>query len=405
MNWRRWVWIGLAAAGIVALVVYGYRPQPVLVDAAEVVRGPMQLTIEEEGKTRVTDRFVVFAPVAGNLRRITLKVGDPIAQNQVLAWMEPLRPPALDPRTRAEAEARVRAAEEAVKAAKERAKSAQADVVYWKSELERVSTLLKSGDMAKANYDRALNALQRAEAALLSSEHAVGQAEAELEAARATLEYTAASEAHNPTELVAVRAPVSGRVLKVVRESAGVAQAGEPLLEIANARSLEVVVEVLSADAVRINPGTRVLLERWGGEAPLEGRVRRIEPVAFTKLSALGVEEQRVYVIVDITSPPDEWRRLGDQYRVEAKFILWEAQDVPQIPASALFRYEGGWAVFVIEDGHARRRKVEIGRRNGLVAEVLSGLQVGEKVIPHPDDKLEDGAQVTIAPTARTAVK
>ncbi len=397
MNWRRWIWALVITAGVIALIVYGYRPQPVMVDAAEAARGPMQVTIEEEGKTRVTDRFVVYAPVAGYQRRINLKVGDAIRQGQAIAQIEPLRPQALDSRTRAEGEARVRAAREAANAARERVRAAEADAAYWKNELERVSGLLKTGDMPKATYDRTVTELQRAEAVLVAARHAVLQAEAEGEAAQALLEVSAAAAPHNPSELVAVRAPVSGRVLKVVRESEGVVQSGEALVEIANSRSIEVIVEVLSADAVKIIPGMRVLLERWGGDRALEARVRRIEPVGFTKLSALGVEEQRVLVIADITSPPEEWTRLGDQYRVEARFVLWESPDVLQIPASALFRHDGGWAVFAIEEGFARRRPVEVGNRNGLVAEVVSGLEAGERVVPHPDDKLDDGAAVTVA--------
>jgi len=193
---------------------------------------------------------------------------------------------------------------------------------------------------------------------------------------------------------VAVRAPAGGRVLKVLRKSEGVVGAGEPLLEIGDARALEVAVEVLSADAVRIAPGTRVLFERWGGPVPLEGRVRVVEPTAFTKVSALGVEEQRVRVIAGITSPRQLWERLGDGYRVEASFILWEGEDVLQVPASALFRYQQGWAVFVEEGAFARRRLVQVDHRNGLAAEILSGLAEGERVIVHPDDSVEDGKAV-----------
>jgi HlyD family secretion protein len=399
VRWKRWIFWSVLLLGVVALLVYAFRPQPQLVEMEAVTRGPMQVTIEEEGKTRVTDRFVVHAPVTGFARRITREVGEPVREGEVLARLEPLRVQALDPRTRAEAQARVAAAEAALAGARERVEAAKSDAAYWSAEMSRVQELLKTGDIARSQYDRTANERTRADAALVAARHAVEQAEAELAAARAMLRVTSETRPANPVEVTPVRSPVSGRVLKLFHESEGVVTAGQQLLELGDARSLEVVVEVLSADAVKIPPGTRVLLERWGGETPLEGRVRLVEPVAFTKLSALGVEEQRVQVIVDITSPPELWRRLGDQYRVEARFILWESQDVLQVPASALFRYQDGWAVFVVQDGVAHRRKVEIGQRNGLIAEVRTGLQPGEQVIPHPADQLHDGARVTAAQT------
>jgi HlyD family secretion protein len=211
------------------------------------------------------------------------------------------------------------------------------------------------------------------------------------------LKYSAASASSSSGEVVPVAAPASGRILKVIRESEGVVPAGEPLLEIGNARSLEVEVEVLSDDAVKIAPGMRVIFERWGGPEPLEGRVRRIEPHAFTKISALGVEEQRVRVISDFTSPPEKWERLGDGYRIEATFVLWEGDGVLVAPASALFRYDGGWAVFLIEQGVARRRQVQVGRRNGLEAEIVAGLKEGDRVITHPDSSIQDGTLVEVA--------
>lgn len=394
MRLRRWlVWIAVLAA-VVVLVAYGFRPRPVLVETAAVRRGPMRVTVEEEGKARVTDRYVVSAPVAGFLRRIELKVGDAVRAGQVLAVVDPPRPPVLDPRSRAEAQARVSAAEAALSAARERLKAAAADAAYWEGQAARMQGLVKSGDVAKENYDKAVTEARRAEAAHRSAGDAVEQAASELAAARAALEISPARPANAPAEQVRVRAPAGGRVLKLVRESEGVVAPGEALVEIGNARSLEVEVEVLSADAVRISPGTRVLFERWGGEQPLEGRVRRVEPVGFTKISALGVEEQRVLVIVDMASPPEQWNRLGAGYRLEAGFILWESPDVLQAPASALFRHGDGWAVFTIQDGVARRRAVEVGRRNGLTGQVLSGLAAGETVIVHPDTSVEDGTAV-----------
>jgi HlyD family secretion protein len=394
VRWKRWLVIGLVVAAVTLLVVYGYRPQPTLVDIAEVKRGPMRVTVEEEGKTRVRDRYVVSAPVAGIAPRLDLDIGDRVQESQVLLDLEPLRPVVLDSRSRAEAEARVAAAKAALDAAQERAKAAAADAGYWEGQVARMKELYKTDDVSRETYDRTVTQARQAAATQRSAEHNVEAARSELEAARAALQYTASSQADDASEKVAVHAPVGGRVLKVVHKSEGVVTAGEPLLEIANAHSLEVMVELLSADAVRVGPGTRVVFERWGGDVPLEGRVRLVEPVAFTKISALGVEEQRVRVIVDFTSPQKLWQRLGDGYRVEASFILWEGQDVLQVPSSALFRYKDGWAVFAVQEGTARRQIVEIGHRSGLVAEVISGLSEGQKVITHPDNSIEDGAQV-----------
>jgi HlyD family secretion protein len=397
MHWKRWVAIAVLAAGVVLLIAWGYRPRPVLVEAGEVRRGSLRVTVVEEGKTRVTDRFVLSAPVAGYMRRVRWKAGDAVPRGQPLVEIEPLRPQTLDSRSRAEAEARVAAAEAAWRRAQEQLAAAGADAAYWEAELARVRKLVATGDVPKDRLDRALTESRRAEAARRAAEHAVDLAASELEAARAALKYSAASASSSSGEVVPVAAPASGRILKVIRESEGVVPAGEPLLEIGNARSLEVEVEVLSDDAVKIAPGMRVIFERWGGPEPLEGRVRRIEPHAFTKISALGVEEQRVRVISDFTSPPEKWERLGDGYRIEATFVLWEGDGVLVAPASALFRYDGGWAVFLIEQGVARRRQVQVGRRNGLEAEIVAGLKEGDRVITHPDSSIQDGTLVEVA--------
>jgi HlyD family secretion protein len=395
VTWKRWLWTAAVAAVIVLAIVLGYRKQPVLSEFAQVTSGPMRVTVEEEGKTRVVDRYVVSAPVAGVAQRVRLKVGDPVARDQVLFWLEPLRPEVLDARSRAEAQARVSAAEAALSAAEERVRAAAAADAYWESQFARIKNLVSTGDVSREALEKTSSEARAAQASLRSAEHAAGQARAEVEAARAALRYSAARPADgNPQERVAVRAPVAGRVLKVLRESEGVVAGGQAVLEIGNARGLEVEVEVLSADAVQLQPAMRVLFERWGGDKPLEGRIRRIEPVAFTKVSALGVEEQRVLVLVDITSPPEQWARLGDGYRVEAAFILWESPEVLQVPASALFRYRDNWAVFVVENGVARRRPVEVGRRNGQVAQILSGLSQGQQVIIHPDNSVDEGTAV-----------
>ena len=397
MKWKRWLGIAAVASLVAAALVYGFRPQPVTVEAAEVKYGPMRVTVEEEGKTRLADRYVVSAPVAGIVQRVKWKVGDPVRAGDVLFLLNPLRAVVLDPRTRAEAEARIGVAEASLRAAEQRVEAANVDTTYWQRELARVRQLLASGDIAKERYDRTATEAERAEAALRTARRNIEVAQSELAAARATLMQSAATEKNGlPAETVTVQAPVGGRVMKLIQESEGVVQPGTAIVEIGNTRSLEVEVEVLSADAVKIAAGMRVIFERWGGDQPLEGRVRRVEPTAFTKVSALGVEEQRVLVIVDITSPAEVWQRLGTGYRVEAHFILWESEKVLQVPASALFRQGEGWAVFVADNGFARRRAVEIGRRNGIAAEVISGLTEGQRVINHPDDTVEDGKAIQL---------
>jgi HlyD family secretion protein len=322
-------------------------------------------------------------------------VGDEVKEGQLLVELEPQRSTVLDPRSRGEAEARLKAAKAALKAAEQNARASAADNEYARVQLERLRRLHEAESISRDSLDQAETEATRSQATLRSAEFAVEVARFELEEARTVLRYSAAEEAEYD-ELVALRAPVAGRVLKVHHESEGAVSAGEELLEIGDPCALEVEVDVLSADSVRIRPGTPVLFERWGGEAPLEGRVRLIEPVGFTKVSALGIEEQRVLVIADITSPPETWRRLGDGYRVEARFIVWEGDDVLQVPASALFRHQDGWAVFIYRNGRAHRRQVEVGHRGGLRAEVLSGLEERVAVIVHPDRSVEDGSRVRL---------
>jgi HlyD family secretion protein len=415
---RRWLWVGATAVIVAGLLAWGLGPQPVSADVAVVKRAPMIVTVDEEGKTRARDRYVVSAPVAGFVRRVRWKAGDAIRSGDIVAELEPLRSQALDPRTREQSEARVRVADAAFKAAEQRARTAedqvrtaQVEAAFAKQELERHAKLMKSGDTSQSRYDQAAFEAQRMEAALSTARQAAAAASAEVEtagaetvAARAALIDAASQPRGSPdAKTVSVRAPVGGRVLKVTRESEGVVNPGDPLLEIANARALEVEIEVLSADAVRIAPGSRVLLSGWGGDQPIEARVRVIEPTGFTKISALGVEEQRVHVIADIVSPEQEWRRLGDGYRVEAGVVLWEDQSALQVPASAVFRSGDGWAVFLVEGEIARRRVVETGRRTGLAVQILSGLQEGDRVIVHPDEALEDGKRVRILQPVKAA--
>jgi HlyD family secretion protein len=394
MKWWRKIGLVAVAAAVVAAVVYGFMPRPVPVETAKASRGPLRVTVEEEGKTRVKDRFVISAPVAGFARRIGLEAGDPVAKGDTVAELEPARPSVLDPRTRAEAAARLRAAEASLKAARQRAAAARADAEYAASELSRVRGLQQKGFASLDDLERAEASARRTGADLRSAEFGVKVAAFQAEEARMALDYSMAEEEKGPGRRVLIRTPVDGRVLRVFHKSEGVVAAGTELLEVGDPAALEVEVDLLSEDSVRVAPGTRVLLERWGGQPALEARVRVVEPAGFTKVSALGVEEQRVHVISEIVSPQSTWQRLGDGYRVEASFVLWEGAGVLQVPSSALFRHGEGWAVFVVEAGRARRRAVETGHRSGLSTEITSGLKEGETVITHPDRSVEDGTRV-----------
>ena len=300
----------IVTAGVILAIVYGFMPKPVPVDLVKVSRGPLKVTVEEEGKTRVKDRFVLSAPVAGFMRRIKLDVGDRIQKGETLVELEPLKSNLLDPRSRATAEAAVSSAEAALKVEEERVRAAAADADYSRRNLERIKKLYEGGYVAKDALEQAEAGAKRAEANLLSAEAAVKVARSELDRALTMLRHSAAEETRIQGKIVAIQAPVSGSVLKIYRESEGVVQSGEPLIDIGDPEKLEVKVEVLSADAVRIRPGTSVLFERWGGNSTLSGKVRVVEPAGFTKISSLGVEEQRVLVIVDITSSDQKRTKL-----------------------------------------------------------------------------------------------
>ena len=378
---------------IIGLLTWGFWPQPVFVEAVEAKRAALTITIEEEGRTRVVDRYVISAPVDGVACRQNLDVGDEVKQGQVLLGITPLESQVLDPRSRAQTRAQVAAAVSALHAAEQQAKVAEAAAKLAVIEHNRLQPLVEKGVVSSDAFDKSATQLQTTAAAQRSADFQVEVARYELQAAKTLLEYTAASRGE-PAERLPVVSPVTGRVLKVVRECEGPVRTGDMLLEVGDPTILEVEVDVLSADAVKIKPGMNVLFDRWGGEAPLQGIVRIIEPVGFTKISALGVEEQRVLIISDITSPMEQWKRVGDGYRVEARFILWHEDDVLQVPASSLFRYHQGWAVFVVENNQAKRRLVKVGQRNGLVAQILEGISEGESVVNHPSDDVEDGRRV-----------
>ena len=391
---RRKLWITGLILVVILAILYGFLPRTQEVDLVRLTRGPLQVTIEEEGRTRLKERFVISAPTAGYLRRIEAKVGDPVKQGQTVAFLEPQRSPALDPRSRAEAEAVVSAAEASLSAATEKERAATADADYTDKRLARIARLYAGGSVAKDQFDQTESEAKKTRAVQLSAKAAMDVARSELERAKTTLRNFSAVKKTGGGDTVEVASPVSGAVFKIHRESEGAVHAGEPLIEIGNAANLEVRVEVLSSDAVRIRPGMTVLFKRWGRDDPLAGRVRRVEPAGFTKISSLGVEEQRVLVIADITSPPEMWHVLGDGYRLEAHFVVWEGRDILQVPTSALFRSGKDWSVFVEEKGKARRRVVEIGQRTGLAAQILSGVKENERMVAYPDDAISEGARI-----------
>jgi HlyD family secretion protein len=384
----------LSAAVVLALIVWSFRPQPLPVDLARVTRGTLRVTIDEEGQTRVRERYVVSAPVAGRLQRVELEPGDAVAANQtVLATFLPATPNPLDPRSRAEAEARLKGAQAALEQARVALPRARAELTFSRSELERYREIAKFGGTTEERLAALELDVRTREAQAKASELAVQAADHEVEALRAVLRQFDNAAGSRQVALT-LRSPVAGAVLRVHQESEAPVAAGTPLIEIGNPGQLEIVTDLLSTDAVRVRPGFKVLVEGWGGDATLHGRVRLVEPAGFTKISALGVEEQRVNVLIDFDVSAHDARRLGDGYRVETSIIIWERAGVLKVPTSALFRAGDQWQVFAARDHTARAVDVEIGQRNALEAEVISGLDEGDEVIVHPGDTVDDGVAI-----------
>jgi HlyD family secretion protein len=388
-----WLPVGLAVAGTLAWLL---RPQPVAVDLATLRRGPLQVVVSDEGETRVREVFVVSAPVPGFLHRVEVHAGDPVqALETVVAAIEPADPSFLDARTAAEARAAVEAAEAARAHGAAEVRRAAAEDEFARSELARQESLAAGGVASQSALDAARRHARVARAALEEARAGLAVHEADLARARARLVAPRARRERSVAcDCVDVYSPVTGRVLRVLRESEGQIMAGEPILEVGDPADLEIYVDLLSTDAVHVAPGQRVIVNGWGGDAPLKGVVRRVEPFGVTRVSALGIEEQRVNVRIDLVDPRARWERLGHGFRVEPAIVLWEAEDVLRVPFSALFRDGDAWVVFVAEDGRARERRVEIGHQNGLEAEVVSGLAEGEAVVVHPSDRVEDGARL-----------
>jgi HlyD family secretion protein len=377
-NRRLWIFILMAAAGLAAIISF-LRPEPVAVERGSVKCGPMRVTVAVEGRTRVRDRFIVSAPITGRLGRIVLKEGDVIKRGSLIARIDP---PPLDTRTTRQNQAAFEAAQAELRATEAILRQARAALEQATRNLKRAEELSQKDVISRQKLEEAQLEYSSARQNHESAEFEVRAAASNAESIRAGLATT------TPVNVIA---PVAGHVLRVAEESEKVVDAGQTLVEIADPARLELVFDVLSSDAVKIRPGAEVDIENWGGEQTLRGRVRRVEPSAFTKISALGIEEQRVHVIADIT---DTTTTLGDGYRVEGRIVIWESPEAVRVPVSALFKSNETWNVFVVSDDRAVERSVVIGHRNDTAAEVLSGLVEGEAVVLYPSDKLQNGSAV-----------
>ena len=387
------IW-SVIGASIIVMLAFLFRPRPEPVDLVTVARDALVVTVDEEGRTRVRDVFVVSAPIAGMMRRVLLEPGDPVvATESIVARIAPSDSAFLDPRGAALAEADVKAATSNLDLARAALDEARADTEFAETELDRGRALVASGTIAQREFDALLRSARAARARLETARAALQVRLFELERARAALIAPSTGADMNCCD-IPITAPVDGRVLRVLRESAGVVEAGTPLIEIGDPDALEVVVELLSADAVRVRPGQDVLIEDWGGPVALAGTVRRVEPFGFEKVSSLGIEEQRVNVVIDFAGQPDDATRLGHGYRIVARIVLDRAEDALVVPATALFRHEGAWSVFAVREGRATTTPVAVGRRSNTAAEIVSGIEAGDRVIAFPSARIVDGTRV-----------
>ncbi len=395
-NSRLALW-GVLAAALAAGLWIAFTPRAIEVDIATIESGPLVVTVAEEGETRIKDIFVVSSPLRGRALRIEIEEGDEvIAGETVVAEIEPIDPEFLDARSEAEARAAVETSRAALTLAEAELIEARAELDFATAELARMRQLRDRNTIAARALEDAERLYKTREATVSTAEAAVRMRQFDLEASEVRLLRPGeALERAGACPCVPIRAPVSGRALRVLHESAGVVAAGEPLIEIGDPTELEILVDYLSSDAVQIEPGQRVMIDEWGGAEVLNGVVRRVEPYGFTKISALGIEEQRVNVIIDLTDPPKTWSRLGHGFEIVSRVVLWEHETVLKAPLTALFRNNGEWSVFAVDGGVAALRPVEVGRRTDLEAEILDGLAKDETVVRYPNDQIIDGTPVT----------
>ncbi|MCC5978639.1 MAG: HlyD family efflux transporter periplasmic adaptor subunit [Salinarimonas sp.] len=399
-TWRKRLLIVVSLAAIGALAFWAMRPQPIGVDLATIDRGDLVMSVEDEGRTRIRDIYVVSSPMAGSVLRSPLDVGDAVVAGETeVAYIRPLTPEFLDARSRAEAEAAIEAARAAVQLASAQELEASAEWSFQQSELNRIAELARRDIVSQREFDRARAAVNAASARMASAQATLTVRERELEAARARLTAPQIVDPQAPEAgtdcCLRLHAPITGETLAVHHRSETVVRAGEPLLEFGDPQLLEAEVELLSSEAVRVRPGLRAEIDGWGGDNVLAARVRRVESAGFTKVSALGIEEQRVRVVLDLEDPPYARDGLGHGYRIVARIILDEFEDIVRVPLGALFRHQGDWAVFVADDdGIARLRRITPGTRDGAFAIVEDGLETGERVILYPSDRIADGVPV-----------
>ena len=385
--------ITLLTVAAIGVAIWSFTPSPIRVETAKVTRGPFVATIDEDGKARVRERYVVAAPLAGRSTRVELKAGDPVSAGDEIVSILPSPAPFLDPRSRREAEERLGAAEAALERTKATVERTTAQLEQARRDLERTRTLVKRGVSTVQALERDELAQHVADRDLRAATFQNHAAVHEVEQAKALLAlYDHNAEA--PTESFGVTAPVSGVIIRVLQESETVVSPGTALVEIGDCCDLEIVVDVLSSDAVEIKPGDEVIIEDWGGPKPLKGRVRKVEPGAFTKISTLGVEEQRVNIVIDVVSPREEWAGLGDGYQIEARIAVFSVDDALIVPAGALFRTGKTWNTYVVREGRAELRPVELLRRSGGLAALTSGVAPGEEVIVYPSDSISPGVRV-----------
>lgn len=390
---RGTLFLAIGAAAAVALSVIALRPRPVAVEVGTVHFGPLQVTEEDQAETRSHDRYVVAASVAGRLLRVLLRDGDTVVKGQAVATLAPVP---LSAREREEATSRVEAAAAAERGAEAQLRHAVEDLAQAHREDARLQALRAQGLVSNQAVDQARTAVVTLGMEVTAARNRAASAAAELRGAHAAL--AALPEAHpEGGPLVTLHAPAAGRVLRILEPSERVIPAGTPILTIGDLAHLEVVMEMLSSQAVRVAPGMPALLLGWGGDHPLRARVRLVEPYAFTKISALGVEEKRTNVILDFVDPPGS---LGDGYRVIARIITWSAPHVLQAPLSAIFRCGSEWCVFALERGRARLRHIDIGHQSDEAVEILSGLRSGDEVIEHPPNEVANGIRVSVMPRA-----
>jgi HlyD family secretion protein len=383
-----------AAAVMGVLLVVALWPEAVEVEVGNVTRGAMVVTIDEEGETRVHHRYVVSAPVAGTAERIELEPGNGVEKGKtIVARLRPETPQPLDARARQEATAAVAAARSALGRERAEEQRARAALDQAQSDLKREQELFDAGLTTQQSLEARRNIVVSAEETLNGAQYATAAAEAELERARARL---APTRFGPEGKVIEIPAPVDGVVLRLFRESEGPVQPGEKLLEIGDPSHVEIVADLLSTDAVKVKPGMRVDVDHWGGDTPLPAWVERVEPAGFTRVSALGVEEQRVNVIIDFEDDRAAWRAMGDGFRVEVRIAIWENDDVVRVPASALFRVGDQWAAYLVQNGRARRVLLELGQRTATDVEVKKGLTAGQQVVLHPPDTLVDNARVSV---------